>query len=166
MKFLSLLIFTVAIGSCNNSSNPATEKTTENEPPAAPGLVFDKIVGLWQSDDGKSFERWTRDKDQYLTAGFSINGADTSWNEQGKVFQENGKWIFENMVNGQNDGKVVRFTSSSLSETSVQFSNPEHDFPTDINYSITDASVLEAFIVGPNRQGGKDTISFGFKRVK
>jgi len=53
-----------------------------------------------------------------------------------------------------------------LNETIVQFSNPAHDFPTDINYTVADANTLRAFIVGPNNKGGKDTIPFNYIRVK
>ncbi len=130
-------------------------------------LIFDKLTGTWQSEDGKSFERWTKNNDgTYMTAGFSIKGNDTSWNEQGSVYKENNNWVFENRVKDQNDGKAIKFTSSLLNETSVQFSNPAHDFPTDINYTVADAATLRAFIVGPNNKGGKDTIPFNFTRAK
>jgi hypothetical protein len=69
-------------------------------------------------------------------------------------------------VKSQNEGKAVKFTSTFLNETSVQFSNPVHDFPTDINYTVTDDNTLRAFIVGLNNKGGKDTIPFNYIRVK
>lgn len=130
-------------------------------------LVFEKMIGTWQNSDGKNFERWTRDSNGgYQAAGFSLKGGDTSWNEQASIYKEAGKWIFENTVKGQNEGRAIKFTSSFINENSVQFSNPAHDFPTDINYTVADSNTLGAFIVGPNRQGGTDTIPFHFKRVK
>ena len=69
-------------------------------------------------------------------------------------------------MKGQNEGKAVKFTSTFLNETSVQFSNPAYDFPTDINDTVTDANTIRAFIVGPNNKGGKDTIPFNYIRVK
>ena len=161
------IFFLIAITfACNNSCGSTTEKEDASVPPQQQ-LIFDKPTGTWQSEDGKSFERWTKNNDgSYRSVGFSIKGSDTSWNEQANIYRENGNWIFENTVKGQNDGKAVKFTSSFLNETCVQFSNPAHDFPTDINYTVADANTLRAFIVGPNNKGGKDTIPFNYIRVK
>lgn len=163
-RYIPILI--VITFACNNSGGSTTQK--EDIPaPAQQPLIFDKLTGVWKNEDGKSFERWTKnDNGSYRSVGFSIEGNDTSWNEQADIYQENGKWIFENIVKGQNEGKAVKFTSSFLNETSVQFSNPAHDFPTDINYTVADGNTLRAFIVGPNTKGGKDTIPFNYIRVK
>lgn len=154
------------LSSCNNSESQAEKTGT----PALPvkQLVFDKLTGTWQSDDGKSFERWAKnDNGTYRSVAFSVKGADTSWNEQAVIYQENNNWVFENTVKGQNKGKAIKFTSSLLSDNSVQFSNPAHDFPTDINYTLPDNNTVSAFIIGPNATtGGKDTIPFNYKRVK
>ncbi len=167
---LLAIVIATCITSCNNSSESKTETdTTKTEATTLPitELVFDKLVGTWQSEDGKSFERWTKnDKGGYNSAAYSIKVTDTSWNEQANIYLENSNWVFENTVKGQNDGKAVKFVSSILQPNTVQFSNPEHDFPTDINYTVADANTLNAFIVGPNKNGGKDTIPFNYTRVK
>jgi hypothetical protein len=76
------------------------------------------------------------------------------------------KWVFENTVKGENDGKSVKFVSTKLTENSIQFSNPEHDFPNDVNYTVADENTVRAFIVGKNNKGGLDTIPFNYTRVK
>ena len=159
--FLSLVLL-----ACNNQSATDTSSTgkTDSSLPTTQ-LVFDKLLGLWQSGDGKSFERWTKNENGYRAVVFSLNGTDTTWKEQASIYQENDKWIFENKVTGQNDGKAVKFTAASVGESSVLFSNPAHDFPTDINYTVPDANTLNAYIVGPNEKGGKDTIPFNSKRI-
>jgi Domain of unknown function (DUF6265) len=160
----SIIVFflTVCITSCND-----TESKPETTPPPDKQLVFDKLTGTWQSEDGKSFERWTKNDDgSFRSVTFSVKENDTSWNEQAYIYPEKDKWVFENIVKGQNDGKAVKFISSSLSENSVQFSNPAHDFPTDVNYTVANANTVNAFIIGPNKNGGKDTIPFNYTRVK
>jgi len=160
-----VIIFFLAGGTvaCNDNTASKTEVT----PPSIPPLMFDKLVGLWQIEDGQSFEKWTKKVDAtFQSAAFSVKGSDTSWNENANIYPENNKWVFENTVKGQNDGKPVKFTSSLLNETSVQFSNPAHDFPTDVNYTVMDENTVHAFIFGPNNKGGKDTIPFKYKRVK
>jgi hypothetical protein len=128
-------------------------------------LVFDKLIGTWKNEDGKSFERWTKNDNGYKSVGFRLKGADTIYTEQVMVRNEDGKWISENTVVGQNEGKAVKFIASILTDNTVQFGNPAHDFPTDINYTVANANTLNAFIVGPNNKGGKDTIPFNFIRV-
>ena len=127
-------------------------------------LVFDKFIGTWQIPAVNGFERWTKNEDgSFITTGFNITGNDTSWNENGRVYTEGGKWVFENTIN---DGRAVKFICSLLTDSTVQFSNPAHDFPTDINYSFVDSNRIHAFIFGPNDKGGKDTMHFEFTKVK
>ena len=160
-----LLLFTT---SCNSNSGKRNDNTDSPVlPVSTKQLVFDKLVGTWQSEDGKSFERWRKNDDgTYRSNVFSVKGTDTSWNEQANIYPDGDKWIFENMVKWQNDGKSVKFTSTQLSENSVQFSNPAHDFPTDVNYTVAGENTVNAFIVGPNKSGGKDTIPYNYKRVQ
>lgn len=169
LLFPLLLSFVLAsiISSCNtgDKNKPQSAETEATIPPVIQS-VFEKLIGTWQNEDGKSFERWTKKEDAtYQSVAFSIKGSDTSWNEQARIYPEKDTWVFENTVKGQNDGKAVKFISSILNETSVQFSNTAHDFPTDINYTVADANTIHAFIVGPNSKGGKDTIPFNYKKV-
>ena len=169
IRSLIAFILILNIAACENKKS-GTEKTTEtvavnnNE---AKQLPFDKLIGIWKSDDGKSFEEWTKnDNGTYQSRAYNIKGPDTSWNEQANIYPDNDNWVFENTVKGQNDGKAVKFTSTILNERTVQFNNPQHDFPTDVNYTLADANRLNAFIIGPNRKGGKDTIPFNYTRLK
>ena len=164
MKLLQLLFLTVSICtifSCNNKSSKPDQEVSQS--PEL--LVLDRLLGTWQSEDGKIFERWSRNENgSFNTVVFSINGSDTSWNENGKIYREGESWIFENTVKGQNEGKAVKFTSVTMTEKSIHFNNPAHDFPTDINYSVPDSNTVNAYIVGPNEKGGKDTIPYNYRR--
>lgn len=166
-SFIGFLLV-INIVACNDTGSGAgktAEAITANDEPKE--LVFDKLVGIWKSEDGRSFEQWDKNVDgTYQSRAYSIKGVDTSWNEQANIYPENDDWIFENTVKGQNDGKAVKFTSTILNEKTVQFSNAQHDFPTDVNYAVPDANTLNAFIIGPNNKGGKDTIPFNYTRIK
>jgi hypothetical protein len=153
--------------SCNDQPALA-DKQADGRPgnSVAGQPVLDKLVGTWRSKDGKSFERWTKQNDNaYSSVAFSIEGNDTAWNEHANIYPQNGKWVFENTVTDQNNGKAVKFISSFISDNSVQFSNPAHDFPTDVNYTLADSNTVNAFIVGPDNKGGRDTIPFNYTRV-
>jgi hypothetical protein len=170
LSFFIVFIVSLSFTACNNeTAGNATETitTADSLTKATPPIVFDLLIGTWQSHDGKSFEQWTKnDNGSFRSVAFSIKGTDTSWNEQASIYPENDKWVFENTVKGQNDAKAVKFVSTLLTEKTVQFSNPAHDFPTDINYTIPDANTVNAFIIGPNSKGGKDTIPFNYTRKK
>lgn len=159
-----LVVYTIT--ACNSEANSTDNKIVKDTTTIEPiRLVFERLAGLWQSENGKNFEHWLKNNDgTYKAVGYSIKGTDTSWNEQATIFIENGKWVFENTVKGQNAGKAVKFVANTVTEKNVLFSNPAHDFPTDINYTLPDDNTINAFIVGPNEKGGKDTIRFNFTR--
>ena len=91
MRSYYIPILIVITFACNNSGRSTTKKEDASVP-AQQQLIFDKLTGVWQNEDGKSFERWTKnDNGSYRSVGFSITGNDTSWNEQADIYQENGK---------------------------------------------------------------------------
>lgn len=165
-----VLVLTFPMTSCNNESTAnATESAAkiDSSHTSSSAAVFDLLLGTWLRDDGKLYERWTKnDNGTFTSVVFRLKGADTSWEERVSIYPENDKWVYENRVAGQNDGKSVKFISSSITSNSIQFSNPAHDFPTDINYTIPDANTVNAFIAGSNDKGGKDTIPFNYTRAK
>lgn len=166
MKSIIIFLFSAGLIACKESKNKDGETETTIVPPIK-HTVFDRMPGTWQNEDGKNFERWSVNNDgSYRSVAYSIKGSDTSWNEEAHIYRENDQWIFENIVKGQNEGKAVKFTSTILNENTVQFSNPAHDFPTDVNYTLVNNDTLRAFIVGPAEKGGKDTIPFAYTRVK
>lgn len=171
LYFLSLAMLTSIffLFACNNQDNTAAGQTNKPDTAATASkqLVFDKLVGVWQSEDGKDFEQWTKNDDNtYKSVVFTVKGKDTIIKEQARIYPNNDKWVFENLVSGQNEGKPVKFTAGSITENNVQFSNPAHDFPNDIYYSVPDNNTVKAFIAGKNKKGGVDTVPFNYSRVK
>lgn len=165
-KITIALISFVPIFSCKNKEDK-TVKPVSTDNIAIKQLVFDKLLGTWQNPDDKSFERWTKnDNGTYLSVVFRLKRNDTLWEEHANIYPENNNWVYENAVKNQNQGKAIRFTSTLLNDSTVQFSNPEHDFPTDINYTVINNDSVHAFIIGPNNKSGKDTISYNYSRVK
>lgn len=168
-KPILVALFIVVIAACNNQGNTTGEQINKPDPTALPSrqLVFDKLVGTWQSEDGKSFEQWTKNEDgTFRSIVFKMKGKDTVIREQARIYPGNGKWVFDNLVSGQNGGNSVKFTADVVTENMVQFSNPSHDFPNDINYTLPDNNTVNAFIIGKNEKGGLDTIPFNYTRVK
>ncbi|MGK2862375.1 MAG: hypothetical protein ACSLE0_10605 [Chitinophagaceae bacterium] len=132
----------------------------------APISIFERLTGTWQLENGKDFERCSKNSDgTYRCYGFKIVGMDTSLNEQATIYRDASHWVFENTVKDQNEGKPVKFISTFLNESIVHFINPLHDFPTDIQYEMSDDNTLKTYISGPGKNIQKDTIYFYFNRV-
>ena len=166
-KFLLTIVAIVSFSAgCKNSATGEPTPTPVSEVRSRSTMtLFEKFLGTWQTRGGKSIEQWSKNGDgSYASRVFSLAGADTNWKEEARIFPEDNAWIFQNVVKGENDGKAVRFTSSIINDTSVQFSNPAHDFPTDINYTIVNDTTLNAFIIGPGSGGGRDTVWFKYRK--
>ncbi len=165
-----LCTITILVISCKNTSIKKLGKELhpiDTIHSTSKKIVFDLLVGTWKSDHGKNLEEWKKlAEGKYQSRVYSLKNSDTLLKEETTVYFENNKWIFSTLVNMQNKGESVKFTSILVTENSVQFSNPQHDFPTDINYTLPNINTLNAFIIGPNRNGGKDTIPFNYARIK
>ncbi len=145
----------------NNTANKTFDNSSQEH-----FKLFDKLIGLWKNEDGKSYERWTKNVDgSYLSLGFQVKDLDTVYTERVYVHYENGQLISENTVFEQNEGKAIKFTITKLTQDEVHFNNPTHDFPTDIHYFLANENTIHAFIAGPNQSGSRDTIPFNFIRV-
>lgn len=130
-------------------------------------MVFDLLVGTWKNDDGKNFEEWKMvENGNYQFSVYSLKDTGTLVKEEAIVYRQNDQWIFNTLINMRNKGEALKFTSILVTENNVQFINPEHDLPTDINYILPNINSISTFIIGPNRNGGKDTIPFNYIRVK
>src|SRR5688572_26319459 len=93
----TIFLLSLVLLACNNPTTAGTNNT--NKPDSllpTTQLVFDKLLGLWQSEDGNNFERWTKNENvTYRSVVYSLKGTDTVWKEQATIYKENDKWIFE-----------------------------------------------------------------------
>jgi hypothetical protein len=130
----------------------------------------DWLVGTWQNktEKGTFTETWeitentTQEGYTYKRLeAFSclIKDMDTLFSEEVVLFKME-KWMYCVLASGQNDGKSVVFTSTTISDTELVFENPEHDFPKKIVYTLITPDSLYAEISGDGKKQG-----FPFKRV-
>jgi hypothetical protein len=136
---------------------PATSNLLQED------LIFSTLTGTWQRSNGRTHEKWEQKPDgSFFSVMYSVRGADTTIQEEVTTTREGNRWVYA--VKGAGNAEIVRFPSVEVTPTKAHFSNPAHDFPTDIVYELTDPNNLRAFIVGTNNQGIKDTIWFMYKR--
>jgi len=92
---------------------------------------LDWLTGCWQGDDGVTREIWSASEDGYYF-GYSV------------VLKDGHALFFEQMridpapmpvfnAYPRGDGPFP-FTATALTETSITFANPAHDFPQKIKY--------------------------------
>ena len=92
------------------------------------------LAGCWESPDKSSQEVWVVDSDGSLS-GFAVTVS-----EQRVVFyevlgikkQDNNSWIYTAHPSGQSPAS---FTATTMTEASVVFSKPDHDYPQEIRYA-------------------------------
>lgn len=138
---------------------PPTSNLLQND------VIFNKLPGTWQRSNGRTHEKWEKKPDgSFFSVMYSVRGADTTLQEEVTTTREGNRWVYA--VKGAGNAEIVRFPSVEVTPTKAHFSNPSHDFPTDIVYELIDPTKLRAYIVGPNDKGGKDTVWFNFTRIR
>lgn len=126
------------------------------------------LVGTWENKTprGSIYEMWSKTNDyEYSGKSFKVKEKDTIVFENIRLVQEQDGLFYIPMVNDQNDGLPVRFSTKTISETQLVFENPQHDFPQFISYSKISIDSLVAEISG-TKNGQKRQQTFPLKRVK
>ena len=95
---------------------------------------LDWLVGCWMTPDGSAQEVWVADSESGLN-GFSVSVADNkvSFYETLTIRPgDNGTLVYTAHPSGQ---ASTSFTARELTESSVLFVNPDHDYPQQIRYA-------------------------------
>ena len=95
--------------------------------------AFAWLVGCWSSTDNLAREVWVVDKEESLI-GFGValeNDAIGFYEVLSIRKSEDGSWIYTAYPSGQ---AAASFLAIQLSENSVVFANPDHDYPQEIGY--------------------------------
>ena len=106
------------------------------------------MEGTWNRTNAKpgrtAHERWEKNGNLEMKGwGVSMNGADTAFVEKLKLIVKDNSVYYVAEVPG-NQGETL-FKLTQVSDKSVVFENPQHDFPKKIEY-ILDGKKLKATI--------------------
>ena len=105
---------------------------------------LDWLIGCWMTPDGSAQEVWVADGDGSLS-GFSVSVADNkvSFYETLTIRSgDDGALVYTAHPSGQ---ATTSFTATEMTENSVLFVNPDHDYPQRIRYTRV-AESLQATI--------------------
>jgi hypothetical protein len=107
-----------------------------------PALVFahepdrfglDWLVGCWVNADGSAQEVWVAESGKSLLGfGVGITDGKVGFYEVLSIKRgDDGSWILTAHPSGQ---ATASFHAVQISENSIVFANPEHDYPQEIGY--------------------------------
>jgi len=126
------------------------------------------LIGTWENKTqrGSLFETWGRvSENEFSGKSYMVRDKDTMVFETIRLLQEKEQLFYIPVVKNQNDGQPVRFALKSVSDSSLVFENPTHDFPQVISYTRVAPDSLLAEISGM-RNGQLRKQHFPMKRVK
>ncbi len=139
-----------------------------------PGLAFSQLSsdklsqfswleGSWKRTDAKpgyeAFETWWKvSNKEYHGIGVTLKAGDTVFVEQLKLIQKQDELFYVATVSPQ--AGPVYFKIVASKEDGFTASNPNHDFPKEINYNLNE-NRIKATISGDGK-----SIDFHFKKSK
>jgi hypothetical protein len=94
--------------------------------------------------------------------GRTVRGARTVEYELVVITEQNGRLAYEAHPSGQ---PSATFLSTTVSETSIVFENPEHDFPQRVGYRRDGTDLLQAWIEG-QANGKTRRVDFSYQRAR
>jgi hypothetical protein len=122
------------------------------------------LAGCWEMRAGELVieEHWMSVRGgTMLGMNRAVRGGELAGYELLILRDEGSSWVYEAHPSGQSPAS---FRSAAITDTSIAFSNPDHDFPQTITYSRISADSLVARTAGES--GGKvREMQFRYRRV-
>ena len=122
------------------------------------------MSGCWEyrKGDRAVTEQWSIPRaGMMFGSGHTTNGVATREYEQTRIFDREGKTIYEARPSGQ---AQAEFVAERLTTDEVVFSNPTHDFPQRVSYRRVGADSLVARVEATN--GGRVRgVDFPYHRI-
>lgn len=146
--FIVLLLFSVL-----GCYRPSPQQTFED---------LKILQGNWISSGHTIFnENWELVSDTLLTGtGFSLNGNDTAFAEQLKIFRQGDSIYYATRIGPQNGFVMFRLEKAGYHQWT--FKNPGHGYPNIIRYEIEKDTLLN--IQNANIRGNKKVL-FVLKKI-
>lgn len=122
------------------------------------------LAGCWESRSAKSLieEHWMEPRGgTMLGMARTTRGDSLVEFEQTRIVERDGRLVFVARPSGQ---ERAEFTSTEVSDTSVVFADPAHDFPQRVMYRREGADAMRARIEG-KMQGKERGMDFPYRRV-
>lgn len=160
---MSLILIALLLFACQSpapkAEAPEQPETAEQEEVMIED--FGWLVGEWKRSNDKgekqTYETWTVNSEtEYAGHGYTLLKSDTTFQEHMLLVRHGKTWQLE--VTGAGNEKPVTFKLTEIGDRRFVCENPEHDFPTKIEYA-RNGDVINAAIYG-----GEQRIPFDFEK--
>lgn len=122
------------------------------------------LQGCWAlvSQERAVEEQWMAPRGKTMIGSSrTVDGSNLVGYEFMMIREQGDRYAFEVRPSGR---PPIVFTSSTLTDSSVVFENPKHDFPQKIGYRRDGANAIYAWIEG-NRNGEVRSFGFPYRQV-
>ena len=123
------------------------------------------LQGCWRSIRGETTieEQWMAPRGgTMLGMGRTVRGGKLVEYELVLIKEQEGALAYEAHPSGQ---PTATFTAATVSDSSVVFENPQHDFPQRVGYRRNGPDALEAWIEG-QANGKSRRVDFSYQRAR
>lgn len=134
-----LAIFLLGLVACSNAKE---ETALEN---------LSWLEGRWEYDNNEqtTIETWEKHpKHGYRVKGWLLEGTDTIFSENIEVKQVGKEIYYLVSIPGQHNDQPVKFKLTENNGKKAAFVNPQNDFPSQIEYSLTPESNVLVQLTG------------------
>lgn len=130
-RFLVIILIVCGLSSCYTPYPPG------------PAPALEKLEGQWHEAPGIGYrEVWDRVPGGMEGAGYMHSGGTFSKTESLAIVIRDTTLVYQATVPDQNQGRTIDFPLSASSDSTLVFTNPEHDFPNVIAYRFLSDSLL------------------------
>lgn len=150
----------VALAACGTPT-PDPRSAPEPGKPEARSLsrtwaLVGELAGAWKNelDTGalRSYEHWwMRDSARFEGLAYVLSGTDTVHIEDLRIVRNGARITYGARISTQNRGEWVEFELQNSGGDTLLFTDPHHDFPTDIRYVRSAPSVWDVQVKGGER---------------
>lgn len=123
-------------------------------------MRVDFVIGTWQVDGKQTFESWEKVGDTLVGESFRIIRGEKQVSETLEIKFIDNNLVYIATVLNQNGGRGIPFILNKTEKESFSFENPDHDFPSKIQYKVVSTNELQVKVLG------KDGDGFSLKMIK
>ncbi len=116
----------------------------KDEHPTLFDAQLQQLEGEWEEAPGIGYrEIWKRSGNKMIGAGYMLAGETAAQVEKLKITISDSTLIYHAIVFDQNAGKQIDFPLNNFSDSTLEFANPNHDFPNLIGYYFANDTTLQ-----------------------
>ncbi|RYY35749.1 MAG: hypothetical protein EOP46_08955 [Sphingobacteriaceae bacterium] len=111
------------------------------------------LSGVWKVENRDNYEVWQATSDKLTGSAYKIRSGNKQVTEYFTIMQSDQKIVYTAIVPTQNNGQPVNFVLNATQKDKFSFENPEHDFPTKVQYTKLNDTTLFVNISGGDGRG-------------